>query len=281
MLVGILTRTGALRPALYRPAGRRRRAGFGSPRPSASTATSRRKAARSSRPGSTCLVVDTAHGHQERMLAALAAVRALNPRSRSRRERGDRRRRPRPRRGRRGHRQGRRRSGAMCTTRMMTGVGRPQFSAVLECAAAGPALGRHVWADGGVRHPRDVALALAAGAANVMVGSWFAGHIRVARRHARSTPSRSSPCSAGRRRRRAGRRATRRSRRTTTRSSPRTRPRPGPARRRAGAALPRRPRRARPAPGPPRRTPARRRTAGGRRRSSSGSCTSRPGRRRP
>src|SRR5690606_10414426 len=35
--------------------------------------------------------------------------------------------------------------------------------------------GRHVWADGGVRHPRDVALALAAGASNVMIGSWFAG----------------------------------------------------------------------------------------------------------
>ena len=65
--------------------------------------------------------------------------------------------------------------GAMCTTRMMTGVGRPQFSAVLECAAAARELGRHVWADGGVRHPRDVALALAAGASSVMIGSWFAG----------------------------------------------------------------------------------------------------------
>src|SRR5260370_16319388 len=63
----------------------------------------------------------------------------------------------------------------MCTTRMMTGVGRPQFSAVLECAAEARRLGRHVWADGGVRHPRDVALALAAGASNVMIGSWFAG----------------------------------------------------------------------------------------------------------
>ena len=58
---------------------------------------------------------------------------------------------------------------------MMTAVGRPQFSAVLECAAAARELGRHVWADGGVRHPRDVALALAAGASNVMIGSWFAG----------------------------------------------------------------------------------------------------------
>ena len=65
--------------------------------------------------------------------------------------------------------------GAMCTTRMMTGVGRPQFSAVLECSVAAAGLGAHVWADGGVRHPRDVALALAAGASSVMIGSWFAG----------------------------------------------------------------------------------------------------------
>jgi len=67
--------------------------------------------------------------------------------------------------------------GAMCTTRMMTAVGRPQFSAVLESAAAARELGAHVWADGGVRYPRDVALALAAGAASVMIGSWFAGTV--------------------------------------------------------------------------------------------------------
>jgi IMP dehydrogenase len=65
--------------------------------------------------------------------------------------------------------------GAMCTTRMMTGFGRPQFSAVLECARTARELGARVWADGGVRHPRDVALALAAGASSVMIGSWFAG----------------------------------------------------------------------------------------------------------
>ena len=58
---------------------------------------------------------------------------------------------------------------------MMTGVGRPQFSAVEECATEAHSFGKHVWADGGVRYPRDVALALAAGAGNVMVGSWFAG----------------------------------------------------------------------------------------------------------
>jgi IMP dehydrogenase len=63
----------------------------------------------------------------------------------------------------------------MCTTRMMTGVGRPQFSAVLECSDEAQRLGKHVWADGGVRYPRDVALALAAGASNVMFGSWLAG----------------------------------------------------------------------------------------------------------
>ncbi|GGR34897.1 MULTISPECIES: GuaB1 family IMP dehydrogenase-related protein [Agromyces] len=67
--------------------------------------------------------------------------------------------------------------GAMCTTRMMTAVGRPQFSAVLETAEAAAGLGAKVWADGGVRYPRDVALALAAGAASVMIGSWFAGTI--------------------------------------------------------------------------------------------------------
>ena len=81
--------------------------------------------------------------------------------------------------------------GAMCTTRMMTAVGRPQFSAVLECAAAARELGKHVWADGGVRHPRDVALALAAGASNVMIGSWFAGTLE--------SPGDLVPAPAGRR----------------------------------------------------------------------------------
>src|SRR5262249_32320217 len=60
---------------------------------------------------------------------------------------------------------------AMCTTRMQTGAGRPSFSSVLACARAARRLGKHVWADGGVRHPRDVALYLAAGAARVMIGT--------------------------------------------------------------------------------------------------------------
>lgn len=65
--------------------------------------------------------------------------------------------------------------GAMCTTRMQTGAGRPTFTSVMVAAREARARGKHVWADGGVRHPRDVALYLAAGAARVMVGTALAG----------------------------------------------------------------------------------------------------------
>lgn len=174
-LVGLLTRTGALRSTIYTPAldgeGRLRiGVAIGINGDVALNAKAVLEA------GADVLVVDTAHGHQEKMLAALAAVRALHPRvpvvagnvvtaegTRDLIEAG---------------------AdivkvgvgpGAMCTTRMMTAVGRPQFSAVLECATEAARSGRQVWADGGVRHPRDVALALAAGASQVMVGSWFAG----------------------------------------------------------------------------------------------------------
>ena len=174
-LVGVLTRTAALRSTLYAPAvdprGSLRIAGAIGVNGDVAT-----RAADLLASGVDVLVVDTAHGHQDRMLDALAAVRALVPvvpvvagnvvSAEGVRDLvaagadivkvgvGP---------------------GAMCTTRMMTGVGRPQFSAVLECAAAARELGAHVWADGGVRHPRDVALALAAGASAVMIGSWFAG----------------------------------------------------------------------------------------------------------
>jgi IMP dehydrogenase len=172
---GILTRTGALRATLYSPAIDAR----GRLRVGAAVGVNGDVAAKAKLlldAGVDILVVDTAHGHQEKMLSALRAVRALSPEVpvvagnvvtadgvRDLAEAG---------------------AdiikvgvgpGAMCTTRMMTGVGRPQFSAVLECAAAARELGAHVWADGGVRYPRDVALALAAGASSVMIGSWFAG----------------------------------------------------------------------------------------------------------
>jgi IMP dehydrogenase len=173
-LAGVLTELSALRADLYSPAVDDR----GRLRVAAAVGVNGDVVAKAKdlvSAGVDVLVVDTAHGHQEKMLTVLRAVRehadvplvagnvvtaegvrdlvdagadvvkvGVGP-------------------------------GAMCTTRMMTGVGRPQFSAVAECAAAARDLGRHVWADGGVRHPRDVALALAAGASAVMVGSWFAG----------------------------------------------------------------------------------------------------------
>jgi IMP dehydrogenase len=173
--VGIMTRTGALRATLYRPAVDSR----GRLRVAAAIGINGDVAGKAKLlldAEADMLIIDTAHGHQDKMIQALQAVRALSP--------------PVPivagnvvtaagvadlvaagadvvkvGIG----------PGAMCTTRMMTGVGRPQFSAVHECAAEARRLGKHVWADGGVRYPRDVALGLAAGAANVMVGSWFAG----------------------------------------------------------------------------------------------------------
>ncbi|MGB7236766.1 MAG: GuaB1 family IMP dehydrogenase-related protein [Rhodococcus sp. (in: high G+C Gram-positive bacteria)] len=174
-LAGVLTRTGAVRAGIYSPAiddaGRLRiAAAVGINGDVAAKAQSLVET------GADVLVIDTAHGHQEKMLDALAAIAALDlgvPLAA----------------GNVVSAAGTRDlisaganivkvgvgPGAMCTTRMMTGVGRPQFSAVAECSAAAAELGATVWADGGVRHPRDVALALAAGASNVMIGSWFAG----------------------------------------------------------------------------------------------------------
>jgi IMP dehydrogenase len=126
--------------------------------------------------GADVIVVDTAHGHQKKMPAAIKAVRSVDKKvpvvagnvvtAQATLELinagadivkvgvGP---------------------GAMCTTRMMTGVGRPQFSAVLECAEAAKENGKSIWADGGIKHPRDVALALAGGASCGFIGTWFAG----------------------------------------------------------------------------------------------------------
>ncbi|MDT9701085.1 GuaB1 family IMP dehydrogenase-related protein [Streptomyces sp. P17] len=174
-LAGILTRKGALRATLYTPAVDAN----GKLRIAAAVGINGDVAGKAKQlldAGVDTLVIDTAHGHQESMITAIKLVRALDPQVpivagnivaaegvRDLVEAG---------------------AdiikvgvgpGAMCTTRMMTGVGRPQFSAVVECAAEARKYGKHVWADGGVRHPRDVAMALAAGASNVMIGSWFAG----------------------------------------------------------------------------------------------------------
>ncbi|MGJ9412784.1 GuaB1 family IMP dehydrogenase-related protein [Aeromicrobium sp. CF4.19] len=182
-LAGVVTRKAALRSTIYEPAvdpsgGLVIGAAVGINGDVGAKATALLEL------GIDVLVVDTAHGHQVKMLDALPVVRAARDAH--------------------AERSGRRipiaagnvvtaagtadlvdagadiikvgvGPGAMCTTRMMTGVGRPQFSAVLECARAATEHGAHVWADGGVRYPRDVALALAAGAGSVMIGSWFAG----------------------------------------------------------------------------------------------------------
>ncbi|OBI92506.1 GuaB1 family IMP dehydrogenase-related protein [Mycobacterium sp. 1245805.9] len=174
-LAGVLTRTGAVRAGLYTPATDAR----GRLRVGAAVGISGdvgAKARSLAEVGVDVLVIDTAHGHQVKTLEAIRVVAELDlglPLAA----------------GNVVSAEGTRDllgagativkvgvgPGAMCTTRMMTGVGRPQFSAVLECASAARKLGGHVWADGGIRHPRDVALALAAGASNVMIGSWFAG----------------------------------------------------------------------------------------------------------
>jgi len=66
--------------------------------------------------------------------------------------------------------------GSVCTTRLQTGVGYPQLSAIIECADAAHGLGAHIIADGGCICPGDVAKAFGAGADFVMLGGMFAGH---------------------------------------------------------------------------------------------------------
>jgi len=66
--------------------------------------------------------------------------------------------------------------GSVCTTRIQTGVGYPQLSAVIECADAAHGLGGHIIADGGCTCPGDVAKAFAGGADFVMLGAMLAGH---------------------------------------------------------------------------------------------------------
>lgn len=175
-LVGVLTRDDAVRLELLRPSLDRKgelmvAAAIGISAQAAQIAASLCEL------GVSAIVLDTAHGHQRRMLEAIRAVKAVVA-------------------GRcpviAGNvctAEGTRAlieagadivkvnvgPGAMCTTRMQTGVGRPTFTSVLHCAREARAHGKHVWADGGVKHPRDVALYLAAGASRVMVGTSLAG----------------------------------------------------------------------------------------------------------
>ena len=67
-------------------------------------------------------------------------------------------------------------NGSVCTTRLQTGVGMPQLSAVMECADAAHGLDGLIISDGGVTNPGDIAKAFGGGADFVMAGSMFAGH---------------------------------------------------------------------------------------------------------
>ena len=67
--------------------------------------------------------------------------------------------------------------GSVCTTRVQTGVGYPQLSAIIECSDAAHGLGGHIIADGGCTCPGDVAKAFGAGADFVMLGGMLAGHV--------------------------------------------------------------------------------------------------------
>jgi GMP reductase len=67
-------------------------------------------------------------------------------------------------------------SGAVCTTRLKTGVGMPQFSAVLECSDAAHGINGMIVSDGGICHPGDISKAIGGGADFVMIGSMLAGH---------------------------------------------------------------------------------------------------------
>lgn len=175
-LAGVMTRKGAIRASMYQPAVNAKN--------ELMTAVAVRIRDRVTdtidqliQIGVDVIVLDTAHGHQARMIDAIAAARGVLGAERplvagnivtAEAARafikaganilkvgvGP---------------------GGVCKTRMTTGVGRPQFSAVHEVALIARASGAHVWADGGCRDPRDVALALAAGASHAMIGTWFAG----------------------------------------------------------------------------------------------------------
>lgn len=175
-LAGVMTRKGAVRATIYQPAVN------GSGELLTAVAVRVRERVEESvdflkQIGVDVIVLDTAHGHQKQMLQAIATARRLigpdrplaagnivtaqaaddfiaagasilkvgvGP-------------------------------GGACKTRMMTGVGRPQFSAVHRVSRIARERGASVWADGGIRYPRDVALAIAAGASSAYIGTWFAG----------------------------------------------------------------------------------------------------------
>ena len=175
-LLGVMTKKGAIRSKIYKPAINAKGEFITAAAMGVSNGTEERTKALMDM-GVDIFMVDTAHGHSQRLMDAIKTVRQtigpdkilyagtvvtakgvedlLNAGADIIKVGIG--------------------SGGSCTTRVMTGNGRPQLSATIECAKEARKMGAHIWADGGIRKPRDLALAIAAGAASTMFATIFVG----------------------------------------------------------------------------------------------------------
>lgn len=175
-LLGIITPQGAVRSTIYKPALNSKKEFLTAVAMGISNGTAERAEALL-RMGVDIFAIDTAHGHSRRMIEAIKEVRSVIGQDKTiyagtvttakgtedliwagadivKVGIG---------------------AGGSCITRMRTAHGRPQLSAVIECAEAARAAEAHIWSDAGIREPRDLALVLAAGAANAMWGTPWVG----------------------------------------------------------------------------------------------------------
>ncbi len=175
-LSGVITAKGAVRSTIYKPALNGKGEFLTAVAIGISNGADKRAEALL-KMGVDIFAVDTAHGHSQRMIEALKAVRSVIGKDRIiyagtvttakgtedlikaganivKVGIG---------------------AGGSCITRMRTAHGRPQLSAVIECAKAARAAGAYIWSDAGIREPRDLALVLAAGAASAMWGTPWVG----------------------------------------------------------------------------------------------------------
>src|SRR3989344_7501808 len=175
-LLGVMTKKGAIRSKIYKPAINAKGEFITAAAMGVSNGTEERTKALMDM-GVDIFMVDTAHGHSQRLMDAIKTVRQtigpdkilyagtvvtakgvedlLNAGADIIKVGIG--------------------SGGSCTTRVMTGNGRSQLSAIIECAKEAKKMGAHIWADGGIRKPRDLALAIAAGAASTMFATIFVG----------------------------------------------------------------------------------------------------------
>lgn len=175
-MLGILTKNGAVRSTIYKPALNAK----GQLLTAVAMGTSKDTADRAKallEMGVDIFMIDTAHGHSKKMLEAIRVVREIIGKDKIiyagtvvtakatadlieaganivKVGIG---------------------AGGSCTTRVMTANGRPQFSAVIECAKQAKEMGAYIWADSRIREPRDLALAIAGGASSTMFGTIMAG----------------------------------------------------------------------------------------------------------